>query len=361
MKKLFKMIFVFMMTISLFACGGNNEQKQDENTTIVDETPVAKNEEEKDVKAEEVIGNVNLLTGLRDLDDKAVGKRPVAIVINNISHSLPQYGIGDADIIYEFPVEAGVTRLLAFYSDYNKIPTVCSIRSSRYFFIPTAMGYDAFYVHWGYYYPDENYIKSLSFTEFEGLYNHGNLFGRDKNRLNSGYALEHTGIFYGEKMAKLLKKDGHRTDLKEEFNRTAFNFSNDEVTLNDSCKEVEIQYTNTITNLVYDKKTQTYFKQHDGKKHMDQAKDQQLSFKNVFVLETTVKTINNEGRNSVDWSGNDKSVGYYLTNGTMMKIHWRKESETAPLKFYDDNGNEIKVNPGKTFIAYTSKNTATFQ
>ena len=94
---------------------------------------------------------------------------------------------------------------------------------------------------------------------------------------------------------------------------------------------------------------------------MDQASKKQLAFKNVFILETKVKTINNEGRNSVDWSGNDKSVGYYLTNGTMQKIHWRKESETAQLKFYDENGKEIKVNTGKSYIAYTTKDSTTFK
>ena len=360
MKYVFKLLLAFIMVFSLFACGTNEEKDKDEDKQEVVHQP--KQEEDKQTQeAQEVKGNINLLTGTRDLDDKAVGKRPVAIVINNISYSLPQYGISDADIIYEFPVEAGVTRLLAFYADYNKIPTVCSIRSSRYFFIPTIMGYDAFYVHWGYYYPDEGYIRSLDFKEFEGLYNHGKLFGRDQNRLDSGYALEHTGVFYGKKMAKLLAKDGHRTDLKDEFKRNAFNFASEEITHKDACDEAKIAYASTYTTLVYDKKSKTYLKQHDGNPHMDQASKKQLAFKNVFILETKVKTINNEGRNSVDWSGNDKSVGYYLTNGTMQKIHWRKESETAQLKFYDENGKEIKVNTGKSYIAYTTKDSTTFK
>lgn len=361
MKKLLKTFLICCMSLTLVACGASNADKELENVAT-DKSTIPLTEEDKVKEAESAAaGNMNLLTGTFDLDKKAVGKRPVAIVINNISYALPQYGISDADLIYEFPVEAGVTRLLAFYADYNKIPTVCSIRSSRYFFIPTAMGYDAFYVHWGYYYPDESYIKSLKFTEFEGLYNHGNLFGRDEDRLNSGYALEHTGIFYGKKMAKVLKKDDHRTDLNEEFKRSAFNFSKDEVKHEEANKSVKIKYSSTVTDLKYDEKSQTYLKYHDGNKHIDQANNQQLAFKNVFVLETKVKVFNNEGRNTVDWSGNDDSIGYYLTNGTIQKIHWRKESETAPLKFYDEAGKEIKVNPGKSFIAYTNKDTYTFK
>ena len=43
--------------------------------------------------------------------------------------------------------------------------------------------------------------------------------------------------------------------------------------------------------------------------------------------------------------------GYYITGGKAIHITWEKESDFAPTKYYDDNGNEIVLNPGKTFIA----------
>ena len=67
--------------------------------------------EEESVPVVEQTGNLNPLTGLMTLSDEAVGKRPVAIVINNIKDSLPQYGIAGADIIFEMVAEAGITRL----------------------------------------------------------------------------------------------------------------------------------------------------------------------------------------------------------------------------------------------------------
>ena len=42
-----------------------------------------------------------------------LAKRPVAVMVSNIKAFLPQYGIDDADIIYELPVEGGITRLMA--------------------------------------------------------------------------------------------------------------------------------------------------------------------------------------------------------------------------------------------------------
>ena len=35
----------------------------------------------------------------------AIGKRPVAVMVNNVDAALPQYGISAADLIFELPVE----------------------------------------------------------------------------------------------------------------------------------------------------------------------------------------------------------------------------------------------------------------
>ncbi len=70
-------------------------------------------------------------------------------MINNIKASLPQYGIDSADIIYELPVEGGITRLMGIYADYTNVPYICSVRSCRYYYPIIAHGMDAFYCHWG--------------------------------------------------------------------------------------------------------------------------------------------------------------------------------------------------------------------
>lgn len=43
--------------------------------------------------------------------------------------------------------------------------------------------------------------------------------------------------------------------------------------------------------------------------------------------------------------------GYYCTNGKCIPITWSKDSVSSPTKFFDETGDEIKVNPGKTFIS----------
>ena len=43
----------------------------------------------------------NPLTGETDYNEEAIGKRPVAVMISNIKAALSQYGIEDADILFE--------------------------------------------------------------------------------------------------------------------------------------------------------------------------------------------------------------------------------------------------------------------
>ena len=137
--------------------------------------------------------NQNLLTGWGNLSEKAIGKRPVAVMVNNVEDALPQYGISQADIIFELPVEGDLTRLMAMYADYTKVPDICAIRSCRYYYPAIAKGFDAFYVHWGIDQNVESYVKGIQPDKYDGLSNDGGLFGRDSARRSAGYSLEHTG------------------------------------------------------------------------------------------------------------------------------------------------------------------------
>jgi acetoacetate decarboxylase len=40
--------------------------------------------------------------------------------------------------------------------------------------------------------------------------------------------------------------------------------------------------------------------------------------------------------------------GWFLTQGKMIHVTWKKEGDYKPTTFYDDNGKEITLNTGKT-------------
>ena len=224
LKKIIWMLTFFVLAGTVAAC--SRKEKTEEDTQTVQneqarepkESAQKEKEQEKEVQEEpeepeeEIPANQNLLTGIPDLTDGAIGKRPVAVMVNNVSYAMPQYGVEEADIIFEIPVEGDATRFMAMYGDYTQVPQICPIRSCRYYFPALSQGFDAFYVNWGSDDTIGEYLEALDLDQIEGITNTGGLFGRDQNRLNQGYALEHTGYFDGTKLPSYIESQGLRTD-----------------------------------------------------------------------------------------------------------------------------------------------------
>lgn len=310
--------------------------------------------------------NQNLLTGVGDLSKEAIGKRPVAVMINNVPAALPQYGISQADVVFELPVEGDLTRLMALYADYTKMPDICAIRSCRYYYPAIAKGFDAFYVHWGMDESVRGYVESLGVERYDGLTNMGGLFARDTARRKAGYSLEHTGYFKGTQFASVVDKAKQRTDLLSSKKGTAFRFckmGTVEKPVGSDCNVLKVLFGNASAKFTYNTETRTYLKDINGKAHVDGKTGAQLSFTNVFVLETSISVRDGVGHKSLNWAGSSSARGYYISNGVIQKITWSKANgdEASYLKFYDENGTELTINRGKSYIAYTYPGKTSWQ
>lgn len=358
-------LLVMLMIFSMAGCKKKTEAPKEE--TKKEKTEESKKTEPVETKEpEEAPANQNLLTGLGDLTDGAIGKRPVAVMVNNVQDALPQYGTGKADIIYEIPVEGDVTRLMAVYGDYTTVPKICAIRSCRYYFPAFSETYDAFYVNWGIDDSIADYLEALNLDQYDGINNAGGLFGRDQDRLNKGYSLEHTGYFDGTRFAEVVQSEGRRTDLADDKKGTAFNFNgvNEQLKPEGSdCKTVSIDFGAASATLTYDEVSKTYLKQINGNPQMDESTQTQLAFTNVFVLETDISVRDDIGHKQLNWNGGNNYTGYYVSNGAVQKIHWYKDAnnERSDLHLVDMNGNEIKVNRGKSYIAVNYPGQSQFQ
>ena len=320
--------------------------------------------EEPEVK--EIPANQNLLTGVPDLSEGAIGKRPTAVMVNNTAPALPQYGIDKADIIFEIPVEGNETRFMAMYADYTTLPQICSIRSCRYYFPAISQGFDAFYVNWGIDESMDHYLAALEMDQFDAMYNPGGLFDRDADRRAQGFALEHTGYFNGPAFAGYLESAGVRTDLNEDKKVPAFQFQPlDEVEQpdGDACTSVGINFGAVSAQFAYDAEQDVYKKSHNNNPQVDGISGEQLAFTNVFVLETSISTRDEVDHKAVDWDGGPEAVGYYISNGAVQKISWQKEpdNEKSFMKFYDEQGDELVINRGKSYIAINYPGQATFE
>ncbi len=357
-----KVAILLAAALALGITGCKKEEPAEKPEKKVEKTV----KEEKEEIKEEIPQNQNLLTGIPDLTDAAIGKRPVAIMVNNVEPAMPQYGVGEADLIFEIPVEGDFTRFMALYADYTQVPRVCAVRSCRYYFPALSQGFDAFYVNWGIDDSISDYLEALQLDQFDGMSDGNGLFARDQERLNAGYSLEHTAYFEGTSFANVVDSQGYRTDLVEDKKDAAFLFNGLNEQLKPTgadCTKVDINFGGQSSTFTYDAEKNVYLKQINGNPQIDGKTQEQLAFTNVFVLETDISVRDEIGHKNVDWDGAVNSVGYYVSNGAVQKIHWSKDenNEKSRLRFYDENGEELKINRGKSYIALNYRSQATFQ
>ena len=63
--------------------------------------------------------------------DRHVPARPaLAVKVDNLASARPQYGLSAADVVYEEPVEGGITRFIAIYQCHDA-PRIEPVRSAR--------------------------------------------------------------------------------------------------------------------------------------------------------------------------------------------------------------------------------------
>ena len=305
-----------------------------------------KNEEDKKIDDPKEPNIVEEEKKLQIVDENSTS-RPYAIMVNNINVARPlQSGLQDAYIIYEIIVEGGITRYMALFMDQNT-ERIGSIRSARHYFLDYALENDAIYVHHGQSPQAQSDFKTLEVDRIEVSENRTGW--RDKT-LN--VSSEHTLFTSIEKLKKGL--GNKRTERQ---NNLLLNYSVDEIDMSSingavTANEVSIKYSGSITSSYkYDSENKVYKRFVNDKKHTDYVTKEQYTFKNIITYQVDNYTLNdgeNKGRQELENIGS--GTGYYISGGYAVPITWEKKSRSSQTKYYYENGEELLVNDGNTFI-----------
>lgn len=292
----------------------------------------------------------NPYTGEEGYNKKAVGKRPVAIVVENQYYARPQWGLNSPDIIIEGEVEGGISRMLWVYADYTDVPDkVGPTRSARPSYVKSSKFFDAVFIHWGGSGSDGAYvggydtIKNESVDDIDGIAG-GEMFGRDNTR---SVDLEHRGVVYGNKIPGVLKSKNIRTDTQAD-KYTTFEFNEKDTPLSESV-------ANTVKNKFggsTDTRTFTYSSQ-DKKYHTSDWQDD-TAFKNLIILKAVTNryTVGKKGTTYVNYDFSS-GTGYIASLGTKKAIKWSVKDKKK-LVITDEEGNSVKLNVGRSYIGYCS-------
>jgi hypothetical protein len=337
-----------------------------------DDNTVAKTTTTEAVATDESTEILNPLTGLAGYNASAVGKRPVAVVVENeysTESVRPQWGIADADIVLEGESEYS-TRLLLFWADYTAVPEqVGPTRSARPPFIRFSQLFDSIFIHAGLSKSKGDYIGANTVFETENV-DHINLlsysedgtyFGRNYNRTST---VEHTGFLNGANLAELIEKENISTDIDEsKFTSLQFNTEAQPLSTT-SATTVEFKWSDVYSTGKCPK-TGTYTYDADGGYYTTTDFDSDygtadLQFENlIFLLDETEYVVkeNYKGSGSSETYCNyslSGGEGKVLSEGTVIDITWGVANGTLWMK--DTDGNDVVLNPGKSYIGYGSSN-----
>lgn len=353
MKKSGIIICILLITLLMAGC---KKKVETEDTPTVSPTPTVTATPtptaEPTVLPENHDGEVkSKLTGLW-VPEEVSKKRPYAIMLNNIKLASPQSGTSEASILYEALAEGGITRLMGIYEELND-KRIGSVRSARHYFVSVADEYDAIFVHYGETTYATKKISALGIDNLSGLTSiGGTVFYRDKS-----IKAPHNAFASKEGILRGTEIKGYRTEYEENY-EGHFRFYDDDTELKDGQKaeKVTLKFSASASPyFTYDSQEKIYKRFQFGTEHIDYNTGKQLTFKNIIVQFVKEWDIDNNGYQTMDLE-NASGSGYYITNGKKADITWKKNEVSGIMRYYDGQGNELTINPGKTFIALFPNN-----
>ena len=294
------------------------------------------------------------------VDADVAKTRPIAVIIPNETGAVPQYSLSEASVLYEANVEGRMSRLMAIYEDWKNLDIIGNIRSARSYFIFWAYEWDAFLVHSGGPYfindlisdPDTQNINDHAGTDSAAFFRDSsrraphNLYTTGAGILNvvskKGYSLEYRGLT-DSKHYRFTNAD-HQNTLEQ--------YENDAKSA--SYIDMSGCYPLTRCYFEYNENDGLYYRSQylsgstDGP-HIDGKTGEQLTFKNILVQNVTYEKINDDGY--LTFLCHDSTMdGWFFTNGRGIHITWEKSGDYGATRYYDDYGNEILMNTGKTMV-----------
>ncbi len=355
-------VLALSASLFLFGCGKKEKENVIENPTVeqIEISTEVEEESSEEVVNDEVPPEDGMVRSklTNEWVTADIGElRPIAVMIPDDKSALPQYNISKADILYECLVEGEITRLMGIFGDWTSLERVGNIRSCRDYFVYWAFEWDSIYCHaGGPFYIDEvigrkdtNNINALTAPSGvffrssdrsapQNLYLNGADIMKEANRL--GYSLTPREDYSDDVHFQFTGKSKQNT--LEEYGSDAVIAS--KIDLKDAYPVTQTWFEYNADDGLYYR----YQKPSNGA-HMDKATDTQLAFKNLLVQFTYYETRDAKGYLAFQCNDTTRD-GWYFTNGKGIHVNWKKTSDYGSTRYYDDDGNEIVLNTGKTMI-----------
>ncbi|MBF0409203.1 MAG: DUF3048 domain-containing protein [Candidatus Riflebacteria bacterium] len=257
------------------------------------------------------------------------GMRPVAVMVENHRASRPQTALEEAEMVYEIPVEGGITRFMAIF--YHMVGVIGPVRSCRDYFLDRALEVNALYVHCGGSPQGYQYISSLQPVAIDEI-SSGKPFFRDNTR-KAPHNLY-------TKMKDLVDFVGKKQPMALPYLRMPLRFGQNPTISQDENSAVHIKYHgNYSVSYKYSPQKNVYFRYMNGSQHLDRVNLKPIAPGTVIIQNAYMKVIDDLGRQDISFMGEGKA--WVLRGGTILPCIWRKKAPREFTEFFDLSGKPV--------------------
>ena len=305
-----------------------------------------------------VIEGVSSTTGLPASGETFT---PTVVVIDNAELAYPHWGVAQADVIFQVPnASGGATKLLALFADHYP-KQAGPLRSARATMIPAARIFGAAFVHAGglelpsY---DVNFIRLLADGKLTKGKRYDMLGGNMRERI-SGYSTGHDlSSHVSEIHEDLIKKNAV-------FEERPFLFTDEPRTNGEEVSAMRVMHlgesfdssSNPASQATfnYDEKLGGYTRTNSSGLYTDRDTKETVVFANVLVMRANY--LFRDGYMYFQHQLAGSGCLEIFQNGHYVRGSWMRKDADGRLILIDEDGSELKLQRGKTFIVLTNEYT----
>ncbi|MEA3272746.1 MAG: DUF3048 domain-containing protein [Patescibacteria group bacterium] len=279
--------------------------------------------------------------GGRVLSSDEIKSPLIAVIIDNYIHSRPVIGLSKALFVWEAPVEAGITRFMAIYplNKNEEIEKIGPVRSLRPYFIDWAAELGAIIIHCGGS-PDALDKIQTDYTRHIDQFYNFNYFWRTWKR----YA-PHNVLTSTENLREAVDDMDYKTS---DFDSWKFKEGAD-ILERPKSQEILVDFWLPEHKIKwkYNLRRNDYERMQGGEVHKDEDGNE-IRAKNIVIQFTDVEIIDAVGRREIRTMG--EGIAGVFMDGKRINGSWKKPSQEARTRFYNEDGDEIFFNSGTTWI-----------
>lgn len=342
-------VCLLVLTLLLTGCGGSQSAQEAaaESTTVATEPMTEPTTEPTTVPTTEPAPVYrNPLNG--SVIDEPFTGRIFANTVSNMESNLPHVGVMHADVIIETFANSSVVRCLALFTDIESVNAIGCTRSTRPMFNDIAQHYDLILTHAG------GSDQALTDARNRKI-DHYNIDAWEATKAGASYrdkehdrAYENTLYGIGAGIKPYAESKGAAMTLEREYG-LSFAENGTPAGGEDAGKVSVVMTYNKVkkeTVMIYDAAMGKYVWNQYGRPMQDLLTEETEAFTNVIIMFADISTKGIYHVADFDAGG----TGYYANGGKLIPIVWTCAGEKEPFRFMTEDGEELLLGEGNTYI-----------